>query len=189
MENGIFSSWLLSEDKTKMVITKPEGEFPDVITPPAENEPSEEDKEGSEAPDADDDTVQTAKDEIIDALEDLTDDEIEALLDVIYLIVLSDEENKTPSEDDKDTIDTEVVPEPEPTFSEAMIQHLTGAERSEGKLMRRTPKWKRKAKIRYIKNKKCPAGTTWSTKNRSCTRIDLDMSRLQKILAKMKIKN
>jgi hypothetical protein len=73
-------------------------------------------------------------------------------------------------------------------LSEAAIIHQTGSERTAGKMKRRQPKWKRKAKIRYIKNKKCPVGTTYSQKDKSCTHIDIDMSRLQKLISKMKIR-
>jgi hypothetical protein len=73
-------------------------------------------------------------------------------------------------------------------LSEALITHMTAAERNAGKMKRRTPKWRKRARIRYIRNKKCPTGTTWSSTSKSCTRLNIDLSRLQKMIAKMRIK-
>lgn len=172
----LVSKWLLGEASKEEIENKDEDNLPneDEISSKEDKEPKNKSIEDEDA----EEEVDT-KEEIIEALDDMNEDELEALLDIIYLIILGEdeesEENNEPSEEDK-------------KVTEAMIQHLTGKERSEGKMMRRTPKWKKKAKVRYIKNKKCPAGTTWSSKTRSCTKLNLDMSRLQKILAKMKIK-
>lgn len=111
--------------------------------------------------------------EIQEALEDLTDDELDVVLDAIYSLLLADEEEK----------------ESEPDLKESLIDHQTPTEKTSLKMKRRLPKWKRKAKIRYFRNKKCPTGTSWSSKTKSCTHINIDMSRLQKIIAKMKIRS
>lgn len=75
-----------------------------------------------------------------------------------------------------------------PVMTEATIDHLTSQERTASKLQRRIPKYKRKIKIRYIRNKKCPEGTTWSSVSKSCTRKNIDLSRIQKMISKMKIR-
>lgn len=133
----------------------------------AVEEPAEaEDKEQTETP------RDSIIDEITKGLQDLTDDELDVLLDVMYSIVLADEE----VEGDED-------------LKEAFIDHQTSQEKTAMKMKRRLPKWKRKAKIRYFRNKKCPAGTSWSSTAKSCTHINIDMSRLQKIISKMKIRS
>jgi hypothetical protein len=118
----------------------------------------------------------------------MTSEEKEILLAHAYGLIfagvseedfLKDDEKE---DEDEDTLGGDIE------ANESMITHLTSAERTQGKILRRTPKWKRKAKIRYIKNKKCPPGTTWSSKEKSCTHLNIDLSRLQKMISKMKIK-
>ena len=65
---------------------------------------------------------------------------------------------------------------------------MTSQERNAMKIKRRTPKFKRRIRLRYIKNKKCPAGTTWSSKTRGCSKLNIDLSRIEKLISKMKLK-
>lgn len=123
----------------------------------------------------DNEELEDISDELLDIISDMSDEEKEILLAHAYALVLLGNEDED-SEEDKDE------------ELEETIQHLTGAERTQGKMQRRMPKWKKKAKIRYIKNKKCPIGTTWSSAEKSCTRINIDLSRLQKMISKMKIR-
>jgi hypothetical protein len=131
-------------------------------------EPSEEPSEESTEEHVEQ-TREILIEEIHEALEDLTDDELDVVLDAIYSILLAEED--------------------EEGLKEALIDHQTPKEKTTMKLKRRLPKWKRKAKIRYFRNKKCPTGTSWSSVTKSCTHINIDMSRLQKIIAKMKIRS
>ena len=71
-------------------------------------------------------------------------------------------------------------------IKESAINHLTPQERLKGKLKRRQPGVKRALKIRRMKNKKCPKGTSWSSKTRSCTKIDPKKSRTMKRVAKFR---
>jgi hypothetical protein len=160
------------EPQEPQEIEKQEQKPKDIETDEPEEDEDEGDEEIEDKP--------SVKDEIIEALEDLNEDELEALMDVIYLFILGNEDREKEEGEEEAKEGGEVT--------EASIKHLTGLERSQGKMLRRTPKWKKKARTRYLKNKKCPAGTTWSSKERTCTKIDIDMSRLQKIIAKMKIK-
>ena len=145
-----------------------------------EIEPSEE-KE-TEEEESEEEQKETPREELIEelnsAIEDMTDDELDVLLDYAYAILLSEEE-----EEDKES------EEGEEKVEEALIQHQTPTEKSQLKRIRRTPKWKRKARVRYIRNKKCPAGTSWSSVTKSCGHINIDMSRLQKIISKMKVRS
>lgn len=136
------------------------------IEEPEEEEPSseEETKESSR---------EELMEEIHEALEDLSDDELDIVLDTLYSILLQDDDGS----EDKEELE------------ESFIDHLSSTEKSQMKMKRRLPKWKRKAKIRYFRNKKCPAGTSWSSVDKSCTHINIDMSRLQKIISKMKIRS
>lgn len=73
-----------------------------------------------------------------------------------------------------------------PTLTENAIKHLTSQERLKGKIERRKPRIKRALKIRRLKNKKCPPGTSWSSKTKSCTKIDPKKSRIMKRVAKFR---
>jgi hypothetical protein len=139
------------------------GEAKDVIIKPAVNP----------VIDTEDDELEDISTELSDIISDMTDEEKEILLAHAYALVLLNDTEE--SEEDNE-------------LEEASIVHLTGAERTQGKMMRRMPKWKKKARVRYIKNKKCPVGTTWSVSEKSCTRINIDLSRLQKMISKMKIR-
>lgn len=73
-----------------------------------------------------------------------------------------------------------------PMLKENAIKHLTSQERLKGKIERRKPRIKRALKIRRLKNKKCPPGTSWSSKTKSCTKIDPKKSRIMKRVAKFR---
>jgi hypothetical protein len=109
------------------------------------------------------------KQEIISMLNDMTADEIEEL----HLIMLS------VFCDDEDDIESEV--------DESIVQHQSSIDRNQGKLLRRTAKWKNQAKILYTKNKACPAGTTYSKEMKSCTTLNRTLSRIQKKIASQKL--
>ena len=109
------------------------------------------------------------KQEIINMLNDMTDDEIEEL-HLIILNVFSDDEGDIESEVD-----------------EGIVQHQSSIDRNQGKLLRRTAKWKNQAKILYNKNKACPTGTTYSKEMKSCTTLNRVLSRIQKKIASQKL--
>lgn len=122
--------------------------------------------------------------ELKEIIADLTDEEKEVLLAHAYALIFNDM-----SDEDFDSKEGESEEgEDEDELEEASIEHLSGKERTAGRLKRRAPRWKRRARIRYIKNKKCPMGTTFSTKTKSCTRKNIDMSRIQKLISRMKIR-
>lgn len=164
-----------AKEKIEDIETEEESEASEVEGSEEENgEGKETEEEGSE------EVVETPREELIDeiqdALTDLTDDELDVVLDAIYAIILADEESEEKEEGSEENME------------ESLITHMTSKDRTTMRMKRRTPKWKRKAKIRYLKNKKCPAGTTWSSATKTCTHINIDMSRLEKIIAKMRIK-
>jgi hypothetical protein len=168
---GLFGDYILEKKETSKLEQPVHSDIVDVEVA----EPTELDNQASEQ-------IQSVDDQLKDIISDMTDEEKEVLLDHAYALVLADVEDDGEESDESDSSDEDNE------ITEASIKHLTAAERTAGKMTRRTPKWKRKARIRYIKNKKCPAGTTYSSDSKSCTRLNIDLSRLQKMIAKMRIR-
>ena len=155
---------------------------------PKVNKEELEGDEGTEGAEGTEELI-SLDDELKEIISEMSDEEKEILLAHAYALVLVSGDASEDDKEEEEEVDADAGDAGDAgSVSEGSIKHLTSKQRTSGKLMRRKPKWKKRARLRYIKNKKCPAGTTWSSETRSCTHINIDLSRLQKMIAKMRIR-